>query len=451
MEDRLQEDAYRFATLTDDAINDLLEENKSKNTIKNTTWSLGIYNKWRIERNARNNEKIPELLKFATPEHLSSCLARLVVEARRQDGKEYPPNTIYLMLAGLLRHMRENGIAGWNFLDRKDDRFLYLRRVLEAKLKDLSRRGIGSEIKRADAFTKQDEEICWQKRLFGSDCAESLLHTIYFYNCKLFHLRGCDEHRRITIHDISIGEDSNGKYVDFIGNTSKNSQGGMRSLARNIESKTSRYYSQENDHGIVDFYHEYISICRKLYDDDPMCDAFYRRPLSNIMNSIRFSKQPIGVNYLSKIIKTVASKGELKGRFTAHSGKATGISQMYDAGVPEITIQQRSGNRSLDSLRKYSRSRTGKMTLLASQALIPGDATTGKFEIESEDCETNSSHELKPNNEKERINLSESEGSSSMILQNISHHQDFSLTINPRKRMIIEADGDRNTLKFSFL
>ena len=70
-------------------------------------------------------------------------------------------------------------------------------------------------------------------------------------------------HRRTQenkIHDICIGEDSYGKYVDFIGNTSKNSKDGMLSLTRSIECKTSRYYSQDNDHGIVDFYHEYFSI-----------------------------------------------------------------------------------------------------------------------------------------------------------------------------------------------
>jgi hypothetical protein len=379
-------------------------------------------------------------------------LARLVVEARRQDGKEYPPNTIYLMLAGLLRHMRENGKVGWNFLDRTDDRFMYLRRVLEAKLKDLSRRGIGSEIKRADGFSKQDEEICWRKRLFGSDCAESLLHTVYFYNCKLFHLRGCDEHRRIKVHDISVGEDKNGKYVEFNGNTAKNRQGGLMSLAKNIETKTLRYYSQENDHGIVCFYQEYIALCEKLYMNDTNCDAFYRRPLYNIMNSIRFSKQPIGVNYLSKIIKSIASKGELKGRFTAHSGKVTGISQMYDAGVPEITIQQRSGNRSLDSLRKYSRSRTGKQTFLASQALIPGDASSSR---KNEECEMNLSQEQEAT-EKQTIMVSESEAicSSSLMFQKLSHqgHQDdFSITINPRKKMIVDVNGDTNTLKFSFL
>ena len=33
-----------------------------------------------------------------------------------------------------------------------------------------------------------------------------------------------------------------------------------------------------------------------------------RRLLSNIMNSIRFSKQPIGVNYLSKIIDEAFNK-----------------------------------------------------------------------------------------------------------------------------------------------
>ena len=46
--EKYEEDAARFACFTDGEINDLLEENKSKNIIKNTLWSLGIYNKWRI-------------------------------------------------------------------------------------------------------------------------------------------------------------------------------------------------------------------------------------------------------------------------------------------------------------------------------------------------------------------------------------------------------------------
>jgi len=88
LEGEIPEIINRFATLDDDEINDLINNTKSKNTIKNTNWSLGIYNQWRIERNERNQEQIPELLEYETPEHLSSCLARLIVEARRQDGKE---------------------------------------------------------------------------------------------------------------------------------------------------------------------------------------------------------------------------------------------------------------------------------------------------------------------------------------------------------------------------
>ena len=184
--ERLEIDAFRFTLVNDEDIEKLIEDNKNKNTIKNTNWALGVYNNWKNERNNRNNENIPDLLNFETAEHLSSCLSRFVVEVRRQDKKEYPPNSVYLLLAGLMRHMRENVKIGWNFLDVKDDRFIYLRRTLEAKLKDLSSRGIGSDVKRADAFTKEDEELCWRKRFFGSDSAENLLHTVCFYNSKFF-------------------------------------------------------------------------------------------------------------------------------------------------------------------------------------------------------------------------------------------------------------------------
>lgn len=80
-------------------------------------------------------------------------------------------------------------------------------------------------------------------------------------------------------------------------------------------------------------------------------------------------------------LSRVASKDKLKADLP-HSEKVTGISQMYDADVPEITIQQRSGNRSFDCLRKCSGSRASELTFLAFQAWILGGASTSRGENE---------------------------------------------------------------------
>ena len=42
-------DDSRFATVSYDAINEMIENNKNKNMQKNTSWALGVFNKWRQE------------------------------------------------------------------------------------------------------------------------------------------------------------------------------------------------------------------------------------------------------------------------------------------------------------------------------------------------------------------------------------------------------------------
>ena len=73
------------------------------------------------------------------------------------------------------------------------------------------------------------------------------------------------------------------------------------------------------------------------------------------MNSIRYSKQVVGVNTLAKYIPRICAQAGLSGNYTGHSGKAASITQMYDAGVEEGLIQERSGHRSIKCLLMYNR------------------------------------------------------------------------------------------------
>ena len=57
------------------------------------------------------------------PSVISEWWQWFVSEARRVDGTNYPPKTIYQMLCGLLCYSRENQSDPVNFLDRKDSWF----------------------------------------------------------------------------------------------------------------------------------------------------------------------------------------------------------------------------------------------------------------------------------------------------------------------------------------
>ena len=68
-----------------------------------------------------------------------------------------------------------------------------------------------------------------------------------------------------------------------------------------------------------------------------------------------FTSVPIGKNTLSKMVKTMCEQASISGKRTNHSLRATGITTMFQAGLPEKVIQDRSGHRSIDGLRKYER------------------------------------------------------------------------------------------------
>ena len=46
-------------------------------------------------------------LYLAQPDKLNYCLSKFVLEARKENGENYPPSKIYSICCGLLRYVRE--------------------------------------------------------------------------------------------------------------------------------------------------------------------------------------------------------------------------------------------------------------------------------------------------------------------------------------------------------
>ena len=128
---------------------------------------------------------------------LNKYLSFFIKEVNRQDGKPYPPRSLYSIVSGILRLLREDRVNDKNFLDQKDGRFAYFRKTFDAKMKQLTKEGVGVQKKQAQYLTQEHENELWIKGEFGNSSAQSLLNTVYFYNCKIFGLRGADEHRHL--------------------------------------------------------------------------------------------------------------------------------------------------------------------------------------------------------------------------------------------------------------
>ena len=77
---------------------------------------------------------------------LCRVLSLFVVEARKQDGKPYPAKTLYHLLAGILRYMRDVDPKALNFLDQKDGDFKKLHGTMDTHFCSLRQQGVGAQV-----------------------------------------------------------------------------------------------------------------------------------------------------------------------------------------------------------------------------------------------------------------------------------------------------------------
>lgn len=102
----------RFAkSLPDDEYAKMTKRVVPKNTKKNTSWAVRNFHEWREQPNKRHpTEHCRADILDSTPwdpEELKKWLCRFATETRRADGNKYPAHTLYQLLSGLLRYMRE--------------------------------------------------------------------------------------------------------------------------------------------------------------------------------------------------------------------------------------------------------------------------------------------------------------------------------------------------------
>ena len=86
-------------------------------------------------------------------------------------------------------------------------RFGLFRKVLDAEMKEATRKGLSQKSKKEERHevTAEEQVLLWSKGLLGNETAEYLLNTVYYYNGRLFGLRA-GEHR---LRFINIRVESN--------------------------------------------------------------------------------------------------------------------------------------------------------------------------------------------------------------------------------------------------
>ena len=120
----------RFAVpLSEREIHQLRLNSIPATTTKDTKYCLSVWDEWAKHCQESNYRTIPPIHSLSENEMQSL----FVLEVRKTNGDEYPPNSLMHLCCGLVRHLHANGHPNLDLL--KDSQFSEFRSTLDAEMK----------------------------------------------------------------------------------------------------------------------------------------------------------------------------------------------------------------------------------------------------------------------------------------------------------------------------
>ena len=270
------------------------------------------------------------------------------------------------LLAGILHHMRHSNPDYPNFLSKESTSFVSFQVTLDNLFKILRSDGVGADSGQTEGISSEEENTLWLSGVMNSVSPKGLLRCVFFYVGKSFCLRGGEEHRCLTLSQFTRLHKPH-RYV-YSEKSSKNRQGGLYQAKMYHKTVTIVANPEVKERCPVYLLDLYISKLPKGAVDN---DLFYCKPMASAPLDAScpwYFNVPIGKNTLSKMVADMCAEAGLSGKKTNHSLRVSGTSCLFEAGVPEKLIQQRTGHRTLESLRMYERV-TDKQQLAVSKVL----------------------------------------------------------------------------------
>lgn len=263
-------------------------------------------------------------------------------------------------------------------------RFAIFRRCLDAEMKDATRQGVCLETKKPEkeSVTDEDEELFWKKGLLGCGTAKSLLNSVYYFNGKIFGLRG-SEHRNLTLNNFELGPN----FIKFEENLCKTFHGGLSDLKYIPKSVKHICHDigEKHEPCLLEIYRLYIGLVEYRAKQ---IDAFYLRPSKT---KLAFEKSAVGINTLNALLPNMCKEVGVK-RKTAHSLRVSCATKLFNSGIQEKLIRERTGHRSnaLLTYEKPSLEQTAKVSKLlgpcTSSSTSSATETTSTLSTSEKQC-----------------------------------------------------------------
>ena len=337
--------ADRFGDSSSVLIESLKDNAKNKNTKLSTNNWLRVWKTWAKEKGHDDNIESYE------PAKLNKVLEQFYATVRKQDGSDYEPDSLRVMVASLDRHLKENG---FKYSILRDREFAESKQVLEGKAKQLRQEGKGKRPQKSRSLTTNEETQLWEQKKLGNHSPQVVTQTVWWLLTQHFGLRGRQENHSMQTEDFTFGIDENGaEYVEFVENPTKTRQSGLSAKPRTFLPKM---FATGDDKCPVKIFKEFLSHRpREMQTTGPLYLSCIKNPSSKVW----FKKQPMGENKINEMMKSIIQGSTLENstkRFSNHSARKTVVKKLKTAGLERSSIVKVTGHRNEKSLDDYDES-----------------------------------------------------------------------------------------------
>ncbi|XP_048240504.1 uncharacterized protein KIAA1958-like [Haliotis rufescens] len=196
---------------------------------------------------------------------MNTAFKYFLFEARKQDGTRYTADTVHGLFTALHSGLRLKGRKDINLFE--DQQFEESRTCLDALMKELSKKGLGSSArKKTETISMDDEERLWSSGSLGEDDPQQLVDAVLYLTGLHLALRGGREHRALRLFSnpqiTGPHTDDNGrKYLLYTEDASKTNHGGLKH--RKLVPKQVRAYENTDSpkRCFVRLFEKYRSLC----------------------------------------------------------------------------------------------------------------------------------------------------------------------------------------------
>ena len=324
--------AARFASVSQDDLNLLIEDKDAKNTKKATKASVKVFNDYLREKRLEEPQDKTSL---------AIILKTFYAKARKSDGSSYSKSSLNSLRFGLNRHFKAT--QGTDIIN--DTVFCEANKVFLAKCVDLKRQGLAKVVHKP-AILENDLRKLYECGVFSLVDPKTLQNKVFFEIMLFYCRRGRQNLRELKVTDFSFSCDDKGsRYVCKTGDE----------LTKNRREDDDGFegglmYEKPGPNCPVASLELYIKHL------NPRNQFLFQRPKKDAkigIDEICYDNMVVGERMLGEKMKTISREAKLSKIYTNHSIRATSVTILDSSGFEARHIMAVSGHKSESSIRSY--------------------------------------------------------------------------------------------------